>query len=137
LTICLPFSIYNALLNNRIFKKEIPVEIIWFPLLAAVSACVVNCSSESVDMTQTVGGATCASSSSSGSGGGDDESRSEGGSGSNGSQQQAPVPSSPSTRKSFFKKNVEDGMDRYVVLLETSGYRSQKSRGDGSFQLYK
>lgn len=82
-------------------------------------------------MAQTVGGATCASSSSSGSGGvGEDESRSEGGSCSNGNQQQAPVPSSPSTRKSFFKKNVEDGMDRYVILLGTSGSRIQKNLCD-------
>jgi hypothetical protein len=133
LTVRLPFSICSALLNNRIFQKEIPVGVIWFYLLAAVSTCVMNSSSESVVMTQTVGGTTCVSSSSSGSGvGGEDESRSEGGNGSNGSQQQAPVPSSPSTRKSFFKKNVEDGMDRYVILLGTVGYRNRKSLCDSS-----
>jgi hypothetical protein len=110
----------SNLTTDRIFKKEIPVEVGWFSLLAAVSACVMNSNSESVVVTQAVGSATCGSASSSGPGGGEDESRTEGGSGSNGSQQQVSVPSSPSTRKSFFKKNVEDGMDRYVILLATS-----------------
>jgi hypothetical protein len=86
-----------------------------FPLLAAVSTCVINSSNESVVMTQTPGVATHSSSSSGPGGGGEDESRSE--SGTNSSQQQLTVPSSPSTKKSFFKKNVEDGMDRYVILL--------------------
>lgn len=27
------------------------------------------------------------------------------------------VPESPSTKRSFFKKNVEDGMDRYVLYI--------------------
>jgi hypothetical protein len=94
-----------------------------FSVLTAVSTCVINSGSESVVMTQTPVGATCsASSNSSVSGGGrDDESRSE--CGVNNSQQHLTVPSSPSTRKSFFKKNVEDGMDRYVILLGKLGYR--------------
>lgn len=81
-----------------------------FSLFAAVSTCVINSGSESVVMTHTSGISTHSSSSSGPGGGGDDESRSEGGV--NSSQQQLAVPSSPSTRKSFFKKNVEDGMDR-------------------------
>ncbi|KAJ9596875.1 hypothetical protein L9F63_012131, partial [Diploptera punctata] len=40
------------------------------------------------------------------------------------SQQQLTVPSSPSTRKSFFKKNVEDGMDR---VLETVNFEKKFS----------
>jgi hypothetical protein len=78
-------------------------------LIAAVSTCVINSTSEKVVFTQASGGVTCSSSS----GGVEDESRSE--VGGNGSQQQPAVPSSPSTRKSFFKKNIEDGMDRYVI----------------------
>ena len=81
-------------------------------LLAAVSTCVINSTSEKVVLTQAPGSVTGSSSSGCPSGGGEDESRSEGGG--NGSQQQPAVPS-PSTRKSFFKKNIEDGMDRYVI----------------------
>jgi hypothetical protein len=81
-------------------------------LFAAVSTCVINSTSEKVVLTQASGGVTRSSSS----GGGEDESRSEGGG--NGSQQQSAVPSSPSTRKSFFKKNIEDGMDRCVIMSQ-------------------
>lgn len=88
-------------------------------ILAAVSTCVINSTSEKVVFTQAPGGVTCSAGSSSGGpcGGGEDELRSEGG-GSSGHPQPA-VPSSPSTRKSFFKKNIEDGMDRYVITQQT------------------
>jgi hypothetical protein len=82
-------------------------------LLAAVSTCVINSTSDKVVYTQALGGLTGGSSSVGPIGGGEDESRSDGGG--NGSQTQPAIPSSPSTRKSFFKKNIEDGMDRYVV----------------------
>jgi hypothetical protein len=82
-------------------------------LLAAVSTCVINSTSEKVVLTQAPGGVT---GSAGPGGGGEDASRSEGGG--NGSQQHPAVPSSPSTRKSFFKKNIEDGMDRYVTTQE-------------------
>ncbi|XP_049805556.1 uncharacterized protein LOC126248540 [Schistocerca nitens] len=39
-------------------------------------------------------------------------------------QQQTTIPSSPSTKKSFFKKNVEDGMDR---VLETVNFQKKFS----------
>jgi len=106
---CFLFDVYNTLLNNP-HKVNLFFGVF---LLAAVSTCVINSTSEKVVFTQASGGVTCSSSSGGPSAGGEDESRSEGGG--NGSQQQPAVPSSPSTRKSFFKKNIEDGMDRYVI----------------------
>ncbi|XP_069697817.1 putative transcription factor capicua isoform X2 [Periplaneta americana] len=85
----------------------------------AVSTCVINSSGEGMVMTQTSGGIACSSSTNNSGpgGGGEDEARSEVGINNT-------VPSSPSTRKSFFKKNVEDGMDR---VLETVNFEKKFS----------
>lgn len=107
------------------FQNIFQLKWLLFSLLAAVSTCVINSTSDSVVMTQTSGVSTHSSSSCGPGGGGEDESRSEGGV--NSSQQQLTVPSSPSTKKSFFKKNFGDGMDRYVILLGKPDYRKQKN----------